>query len=625
MKHSWTQPSLSRDFALLAAAVLFLLCVASACVIYATYNQYAQHIEGDLDKQSLRIESALDEEMENANYLLTSLGRQIVLKPNLDMTSLAQILQSFNGHSSDYALFSWITPKHSLAISSSRGVLDPPVSVADRDYVKNMVEPWKMVIGHPVEGRVSEHWVIPLAMGLTDNTGKFIGTIMISLDIHTMVSHIGGLVHRDAISFAVVNRNAALEPLLTSDSPFINHYFPNNPLQRINLNQRPSGLIAHGSLFFGNGNYAYYRALQHYPYVILLGYDTSVSDREIRSMLWSHLEELLLISLFLMLVLWVIRARLIKPVQDMTMAAAAVARGEACPAPARGGPVEIEALGAQLYRIGEYIGESKRLQDELHNKIFTLKKARQRAEMDKRAKSEFVAWVCQELQMPMTHLTGFAQVMKDQLYGPIENRKYRQYAADIHTAGSAMLETLHELMTLAKAETDTIRLLEKPVELGDVFNKALRFTADKLEAGKLNVKMKLPDPAPRLMADEFRLQQILINLLMYALAHARPEGTLLLEARVVNENRDKTFFAIIIAPGDKPLPAEELTVIAERAMFSAHPAPLHNSGVEADLSLELAKALVALHRGAMDVIQMSDGQIAIAVLFTGNRIRFVDE
>ncbi|MDE3015327.1 MAG: hypothetical protein KGI29_00175 [Pseudomonadota bacterium] len=624
MRHSWTQPSLSRDFALLATAVLFLLCLVSAWVTYATYAQYGARIASDLDKQSIRIEYALGDEMENASYLLTALGRDIVLDPDRNLTALAQILKSFDSRESTYTLFSWVTPKHYLVISSSKGVLDSPIDVSDRDYIKKMTEPWKMVIGQPVRGRASEHWVIPLAMGLTDNTGKFIGTLLISIDIRALVDHIGALVRHDGISFSIVNRSAALEPLLAGDSAFISHYFPANILPGVNLAQHPSGLIAQGSLFLGTGNYACWRALQKYPYVVLLGYDTRFSDKMVRGMLWSRLEELLLISGFLVLVLWVIRARLIKPVQDMTMAAAAVARGEACASPSGGGPVEIEALATQIYRISEYINESKRVHDELHNKIFTLGKARARAELDKRGKSEFVVWICQELQTPLTHLVGFAQVMKDQLYGPIENRKYRQYASDIHGTGAAMLETLHELMTLAKAETDTLRLVEKPVELAGVINKALRFTADKLEAGKLNVKVKFPDPAPRLVADEFRLQQIIVNLLLYALGQARPESTLLLEARVVNENRDKTFFAVIITPGDAPLSPEEMTAIAERAMFSPHPSPRHADETEADLSLELAKALTALHRGVIDIVRLADGQLAIAVLFAGNRIRFVD-
>ncbi len=107
MRNSWVQPSLSRDFKLLAAAVLFVLVLISGWVTYRTYNRQSERITNDLEKEAVRIENTISNEMGDASYMLASLGRQIVIDPNRDYTRLAQALKSFDNKSHIYSIFSW--------------------------------------------------------------------------------------------------------------------------------------------------------------------------------------------------------------------------------------------------------------------------------------------------------------------------------------------------------------------------------------------------------------------------------------------------------------------------------------------------------------------------------------
>jgi K+-sensing histidine kinase KdpD len=229
------------------------------------------------------------------------------------------------------------------------------------------------------------------------------------------------------------------------------------------------------------------------------------------------------------------------------------------------------------------------------------------------------------MRTPINNIIGAAQVMKDQLYGPIENRKYRQYAADIYSTGNQLLEAAENVLTESKAETDYLALEEKPVDVAAVINRTLRFMADKMQTEKLSVRVKLHEPMPRLIADEFRLQQILMNVLLYVLKHLPSGGAAIVETRVVNENKDKVFFAITVGTVEEGSQAR-LIALADRVMG----APYRPSRVDdllkesTDLSLELAKVLVALHGGALDISLSAKGPMTITLLFAGNRIRFVE-
>ncbi|MGE0754544.1 MAG: hypothetical protein AB7L92_05230, partial [Alphaproteobacteria bacterium] len=169
MLNYFTQTSLSRDFTLLAATVLFVVLGISAWFTYSTYSYYSARITQQLQKESERIETTLAGEIEKAGYLLTALGKQITLNDAGDLPKLEKLLKTFNTKDHIYTLFSWVDIDKRIVVSSNRGILQEPVDVSDRDYVvKAAMTPWKVQIGRPVDGRVSDRWVIPVTMGITD-------------------------------------------------------------------------------------------------------------------------------------------------------------------------------------------------------------------------------------------------------------------------------------------------------------------------------------------------------------------------------------------------------------------------------------------------------------------------
>ncbi len=379
MKSYWTRASLSRDFILLAAITLFLLFLISSWVTYATYTSYSDRIAADLKKEAARIEHTLGNDMDSASYMLNALGKQIVLDNDRNLTKIATVLKSFDSKGNLYSIFSWVSQDQHVVVSSNRGVLEHPVDVSDRDYVQeSMADPWKMHIGRPIEGRVSERWVIPVAMGLTDYTGKFIGTIMISLDIQTLTGHLNDLLKHDGISFAIVSKTLIPLTQVSDDKDFVSHTFPLQKLDNVNFSDKPNGLITQGSLFWGSGSYYYYQASGSYPYILLLGYDARMNDDVVRSMLWSRLLQLGVIAVFLVTFLWIMRMRMIAPVSALTNAAEDIVRGTPYAPKSLHAPEEIRALSLQLQRISEYIEETKRVEDELRHKLYLLKKGEEK-------------------------------------------------------------------------------------------------------------------------------------------------------------------------------------------------------------------------------------------------------
>jgi len=597
MKNYWTQPSLSRDFALLSAAVFCVLFFVSMWVTFVTYTNHTQRIAQELETEANRIELTLANKMESANYLLTALGRQIVVNNARDLVELAQILKSYDAKGQIYAVFNWISVDQKIIVSSSRGILDKPLDVSDRDYVKkSFIDPWKMHIGRPIEGRVSGRWVIPVAMGLTDYTGKFIGTLIISLDISEITNQVSTLVKRNGISFAIISKTLIPLTQVADDKDFLVKNFPAQKLVNIDYVKNPSGLLSQGSMLWGTGTYNYYSVSQAYPYIILMGYDGHYEDVTVHNMLWSRLLQMVVIAAFFLLFLFIVRSRMIRPVMEVTEAVAQVARGNTNVYLPTIGPMEIGALATQVGRVKEYIEENKRVDDELRNKMFMLRKSQKEMEVSNHAKAEFLAFICQEMRAPVNSAMGCAQVMKDQIYGPMENKKYRQYASDIYSSCNHVISQLDYVLELARIEAHYTILREATIDISATIQRALGTLAEPLASANIEVKSEFGEP-PMVYADDFRIQQMISNTLFYLIDHGVKNALVTITLKHVVEKKDRQNLDIIIT-------------------FP----PVQKKDEDAfNTQLELVKRLAGLHQGTMSV-----SLTAIIISLPGTRLRFAE-
>ncbi|MEK6747385.1 MAG: cache domain-containing protein [Pseudomonadota bacterium] len=632
-KSSWAQPSLSRDFKLLAVAVLVVFVLISGGITYRTYERHSERVAGDLEKEAQRIESVISSEMENVSFMLTSLGRQIIIEPELDYNNVSNLLKSFDNKNYIYSIFSWTDIDKKMVVSSNKGILKEPVDLSDRDFIQQASsDSWKVHIGRPIEGRVSGKWVIPVSMGITSYTGKFLGIISISIDIDILTEQILNLVRRDGISFAVVSKEMVKLAEISDNKNFINDNFPATKFVNVDFDKNPSGLVSKGDIVWGTGIYSYYRASENYPYIVMMGYNANYSDEAVRTMLWSRLLMILAVALFLVSFLWIVRLRVIKPVLDMTGIVSSIARGEKFVPMQQNGSVEIEGLAAQVQLVSKYIDENKRIESELRNKMFFLKKAKENSEINMLSKSEFLAYVAQDMRMPINNIIGFSQVLRDQVYGAIENRKYRQYANDIFVTSNQLIDKIQNIILHSKTEIGHIELQEKSLDVSLAVSSILRQMADKLQSRKVSIKMQMDDDIPNLLADEFRFQQIISNLLLIMLDETKEDEFIRFEAKIVNEHRDRQFLVLVIGnSGNATVSKDRLFALASKlfASMSNNSEGNYNPRIAeneiSDLRFILARKLTEMH-GCVLHTETHDEKIKnYLIFFPSSRIVFRDE
>jgi signal transduction histidine kinase len=589
---SRTQPSLSRDFALLSLFILFILVLVSVWVAFETYKNYEKDVIKQMESEALRLDRGLIVEIENASYILESVGRQIQATSD-EPENIAQLFFSFaKSEGPKRAIFSWVNKDQYITVSNNLGVLDKPIDVSDRDYVKKAIaEPWKVHIGRPIEGRLSHTWILPLSLGLTDRNGTFLGSVIVALDTESLGNDISRSMKDTGIRFAITNTSLTLLTQSSAVQKFFNDHFDVNALAKIDFDKNPSGRYSSASLFDQSRIYSYYERSSQYPYIIFLGLDPKKSAKDLRGLLVPRLFQLLVIAAFLLFVLWTVRKRIIHPVIALTDQTAAIVRGEPFDADRTRGPLEIELLAHEIRRLYEYIEERRRIEAELRLKNAELTRIKEAASVTNQVKADFFAYVGQELTEPVAMILGQIETIKDQHFGVIENPKYAMQAAAIHDQAQQLIGMLEDIKAISKAETGLLALNEAEVDLGFVLQKTIRIFREKQG---IDVHTEL-STLPHVRGDELRIKQLILNVLNACAPQLGSGETIRVQST---------------------LRAQELSLNFSYTGSVASATARSKHG----LDLALARLLIALHQGTLEMKTTADRVTIISIKFPALRV-----
>lgn len=250
---------------------------------------------------------------------------------------------------------------------------------------------------------------------------------------------------------------------------------------------------------------------------------------------------------------------------------------------------------------------------ELKDKATALRQARDSAEIANHAKSAFLATMSHELRTPLNAIIGFAEVMRDEMLGPIGNDRYKGYVRDIHDSGSHLLAIISDILDMAKIEAGKQELAEEDVSVSSVVEGAARLVRDRAVQGGLTLKVALDDDLPLLHVDARLFKQILVNLLGNAVKFTPPGGTVTVTASI-GEDGGVRLSVRDTGIGIAPENIERLMQPFEQADHD-----LDRSYEGTGLGLPIAKALTELHDGHIELESKLGEGTTVSVVFPSSR------
>ncbi len=211
-----------------------------------------------------------------------------------------------------------------------------------------------------------------------------------------------------------------------------------------------------------------------------------------------------------------------------------------------------------------------------------------------RLKSGFLASVSYELRTPLNSIIGFTQALEMEIAGPLQP-KQREYIGDIHTASTDLMGTIDTLLDLSTIDAGLMELQVEQVDVAQVMEVVANRLAERLEQRDLTVHLDLAGDATVIHADRRRLEQVLSNILANAIGFSPQGGRISMGAR-----RTASHMELWISDQGAGMDPDAARRAFER--FSSRPAPGSHGRPRLGLGLPLARSLVELHGGEVELI-----------------------
>ena len=265
-------------------------------------------------------------------------------------------------------------------------------------------------------------------------------------------------------------------------------------------------------------------------------------------------------------------------------------------------------------RLRRYVEALEATTESLEATTDDLHEALAAAEAANQAKTNFVANMSHELRTPLNAIIGFSDMMREEMFGPLGNDRYREYAIDIHTSGLHLLDLISDVLDFAKIDAGRFDLHEEEFDLRDTVATVHNMVIGLAATAGVSLVDYVAEHLPRVFADERRIRQIILNLVSNAIKFTPRAGnvaiTLSSEPQGLLIRVSDT--GIGIAPDDIPLALEQFGQIGN-SMARKY----EGTG----LGLPLAKRLVELHGGRLEIRSTPAHGTTVDVVLPRDRLR----
>lgn len=159
---------------------------------------------------------------------------------------------------------------------------------------------------------------------------------------------------------------------------------------------------------------------------------------------------------------------------------------------------------------------------DLEEKNGRLQEAYDRLKELDQLKSNFLATVSHELRTPLTSIIGYSEMLSEGIAGEVTGEQ-KEFVDTIHEKGRQLLELITGLLDLSKLESGTLAMRKGEVALDLLVADVLQTLVPMAVRKKVQVLGNVDPGLPKLVGDQTRLRQVLINLADNALKFT-PEG-----------------------------------------------------------------------------------------------------
>lgn len=241
-------------------------------------------------------------------------------------------------------------------------------------------------------------------------------------------------------------------------------------------------------------------------------------------------------------------------------------------------------------------GKSEGELDELGRLALSFNEMAQRLEQTEAMRRQLIGDVAHELRTPLTTIRGSAEGLIDGILPP-EVETFQQ----IYRESERLGRLVEDLQELSRVEAGAYELNRSPVVVRDLVQSVIERLGRQYNDKGVVLDTHIPEELPQVLVDEYRIGQVLTNLVGNALQYTSQAG------RVVISAVEETYFVrISVADTGAGLAIEHLEHVFDR--FYRVDKSRSRAAGGSGIGLTIARYLVEAHGGRIWAESPGEGQ-----------------
>lgn len=246
---------------------------------------------------------------------------------------------------------------------------------------------------------------------------------------------------------------------------------------------------------------------------------------------------------------------------------------------------------------GARLWSTVRLREDLSRLADSERAARSEAERAAREKDEFVATLAHELRTPVGAILGWSSLLRTIAKSPEEVDKGLE---TIERNARQQARLISDLLDMTRAVSGKLLVDLQPVKLSEVVDASIDVVGPSAAARDIEI-VRAGDVAPVVRADAGRLQQVLVNVMTNAIKFTPQHGVVTLTI-----SYDDLRARVAISDTGSGIRPELIPQLFDRYRQADSSSSRAHGGL--GLGLSIAKHLVDLHHGAIELLSEGEGR-----------------
>ena len=241
-----------------------------------------------------------------------------------------------------------------------------------------------------------------------------------------------------------------------------------------------------------------------------------------------------------------------------------------------------------------------------------IEQARDEAEKGNKAKSDFLSSMSHDIRTPMNAIIGYTNIAIEKID---EKERVRDSLTKIAASSHYLLSLINDVLDMSKIESGKMQLNENKCDLNKIFERIADLTRSQARKKSLAISFSTERVNhPFVIADELRLEQVLINITGNAVKYTPNGGSISIEAEEAEElSDDKSRYRFYIRDTGIGMSEDFLPHIFES--FSRETNSTINKIQGTGLGMAITSRLVELMGGEISVeSKLGEGSVFVVTV-----------